>query len=79
MLPDAVIRPLPKLSSYPLSLRTKRRRVPTAMMVTPEAPVKVVRKAQMRMLMKARPPGSQPNRERNRRTRRSPDLLSEMM
>ncbi len=49
------------------------------MIVTPEAPVNVVRNAQMRMLMRARPPGSQPKSVRKSLTSRSPDLLSEMI
>ena len=48
-------------------------------MVTPEAPVNVVRKAQMRTLMIVAPPGSQPSTDRKRRTSLSPALLSEMM
>ena len=55
------------------------RRPPAARMVTPEAPVKVVRKAQMRTLMIVAPPGSQPRTARKSRTSLSPALLSEMM
>ncbi len=78
-LPAAVRRPeLNDRDSFP-SVRTNRSRLPTTRMVTPEAPVKVVRKAQMTTLMMASPPGSQPSRLRNSLTSRSPALLSEMM
>ncbi len=39
-------------------------------MVTPEAPVKVLKKAQTSVAAIAAPPGSQPNQARNSRTRR---------
>jgi hypothetical protein len=39
-------------------------------MVTPEAPVKVLKNAQTSVAAMAVPPGSQPNQARNSRTRR---------
>ena len=40
-------------------------------MVTPEAPVKMVKKAQVHSVMSARPPGIQPSSASAMRTRRS--------
>ena len=46
-------------------------------MVTPEAPVKVVKKAHSSTAITARPPRNQLNQAWNRAMRRSPALLSE--
>ena len=46
-------------------------------MVTPEAPVKVVKKAQTRTAMTVSPPGNQPKTAWKKRTILSPALLSE--
>ncbi len=46
-------------------------------MVTPEAPVKVVKKAQTTTAITVSPPGNQPKTAWKKRTIRSPALLSD--
>src|SRR5258708_31393937 len=52
------------------------KRPPTAMMVTPEPPVNVVKRARTAVTITARPPGIQPSRERKKRSRRADAPLS---
>ena len=59
--PAAVTRPSEKPSGYLSSSSDGSSRPPTARMVTPEAPVKVVKTAQTKAAITATPPGIQPN------------------
>ena len=78
MLPTAVSRPIVNFCGYlPLSMRIVERMPPSARIVTPEAPVKVVKNAQTATAAMIMPPGIQPNRFLNVYTRRSPALLSD--
>ena len=79
MLPEPVSNPVAKSSLKPRWMRTNDRRPPRARIVTPEPPVNVVKKAQSRMLITARPPGNQPKKVLKNLTSRSPALLSDMI
>jgi hypothetical protein len=71
--------PLAERDLEPLLFRAKLSRAPRARMVTPVAPVKVVKKVQTRTTMITIPPGSQPTKALNSLTRRFPAWLSERM
>src|SRR5450759_426775 len=74
--PDAVTSPREKPSEYPSFLRMGYTRPPSAMMVTPDPPVNVVKSAQTAATMTAIPPGIQPKIARKKRTSRSAAALS---
>ena len=80
VLPDAANNPVLKLFEY-LTLSTSMydKSPPSASIVTPEAPVKVVKNVHTSIAIIAMPPGSHPNHALKRFTRRSPALLSESM
>ena len=73
-LPDAVSTPRENRSLYPCLISTGNMSPPSARIVTPEPPVKVVKKAQTHMAATAVPPGIQPNHAWNNRTRREEAL-----
>jgi hypothetical protein len=79
MLPEAVNNPVLNFLWYLLLIKTYDKRAPKARIVTPDAPVKVVKKAQTRIAIMARPPGNQPKRDLKSLTILSPALLSERM
>ncbi len=58
--PAAVTRPTEKSSGYPSSRSDGRRSPPSARIVTPDAPVKVVNRAHTNVAITATPPGIQP-------------------
>jgi len=71
MLPAEVTAPSENRSEYTSRISTGSSRPPSARIVTPEAPVNVVKKAQTRMVATAVPPGSHPASALNRRTSRA--------
>ena len=76
-LPVDVSRPIENRSENPSLINTGSSKPPNARMVTPEAPVNVVKKAHKMVAATAEPPGIQPKQARKTRTRRSDALLSE--
>ncbi len=58
--PDVVISPSENFSLYPSFLRIGKSNPPRAIIVTPLAPVKAVKKAQITRETMATPPGSHP-------------------
>ena len=77
VLPAEVNIPIENLSEYLFSLKIVKSIPPRARMVTPDAPVKDVKKAQMITVAIIIPPGIQPKKILNVRTSRSPALLSD--
>jgi hypothetical protein len=75
--PVLISKPVLKFSEYFLFNRAIERKPPRASIVTPDAPVSVVKIAQTITATIPSPPGSHPKRFRKSRTKRSPALLSE--
>ena len=68
--PDEVRRPRENLSGYRSTRSAGSRIPPSATIVTPEAPVKVVKKVHTSTVTTAIPPGIQPTIARKKRTSR---------
>ena len=66
-----------KRSEYPSFKSAGNSKPPRAKIVTPEAPVKAVKRAQSRRVIIVRPPGSQPRKIRENWSIRCGALLSE--
>ena len=74
--PEAVKIPRLNFSGYPSSCKTGYSRPPSAIIVTPEAPVKAVKIAHETSVTMPSPPGSQPKKALDRFTNLFGVLLS---